>query len=230
VSKTVAIVQSNYIPWKGYFDLIHLADEFILLDDVQYTRRDWRNRNAIKSPNGLLWLTVPVSVKGRQFQAIQDTTISDPGWSRRHWESLRHHYARAPYFAQYRPFFEELYRSSTESLLSQVNYRFLKGVCELLGIRTRLSWSRDYRLVDGKTERLVELCKQAGASTYLSGPSAKAYLDEERFHTAGIAMRYMDYTGYPEYEQLFPPFEHRVSIVDLIFNAGPDATRYMKSF
>jgi hypothetical protein len=230
VSKTVAILQSNYIPWKGYFDLIHLADEFILFDDAQYAKNDWRNRNTIKSSNGLLWLTIPVRTKGAMSRTIQETTISDLRWNRRHWHSIRQYYARARYFREYKPFFEELYLASTEERLSQVSYCFLKAICGLVGIGTRISWSRDYRLVEGKTERLVSLCTQAGATTYLSGPSAKAYLDEDAFRTAGIAVRYMDYSGYPEYRQLFPPFEHRVSIVDLILNEGPDSTRYMKSF
>ena len=230
VSKKVATVQSNYIPWKGYFDLINLVDEFVLFDDMQYTKRDWRNRNKIKTPKGLMWLTIPVQVKGKYSQKIRETVISDAGWNGRHWKSVIHNYSRAEYFRVYRELFEDLYLGSNERFLSQINYRFLSAVCEILGIKTKLSWSMDYRLLEGKTERLVDLCKQAGATEYLSGPTAKGYIEEELFRNEGITLRYMDYSGYPEYSQLFPPFEHHVSIIDLIFNEGPNATKYMKSF
>lgn len=121
----MAIVQSNYIPWKGYFDLINMVNEFILFDDMQYTRRDWRNRNRIKTHSGALWLTVPVEVKGKYFQKIKDTEISDPDWSRAHWRSITQNYARAKYFQDYRTFFEDLYLGANDRLLSQINYRFL---------------------------------------------------------------------------------------------------------
>jgi WbqC-like protein len=226
----VAILQSNYIPWKGYFDVINMVDEFILFDTAQYTRRDWRNRNRIKTPAGSAWLTIPVAVKGRYLQTIQETKISDPSWNERHWKTLVHNYACAAHFDAYRGRFEELYLGCQEKLLSQINYRFLAGICEILGIKTHLSWSVECPQIKGKTERLVEWCKQLKATEYLSGPAAKDYIDESLFAGAGIALRYMDYSGYPEYRQLYPPFDHTVSIVDLIFNEGPNATRYMKSF
>jgi hypothetical protein len=230
MGKRLAIVQSNYIPWKGYFDLINLVDEFILFDDMQYTRRDWRNRNRIKTPNGTRWLTIPVRVKGRYRQSIRETVVSDPDWALRHWQTIVHSYSRARYFETYRRQFEELYLQSTEKHLSQINYRFLTAICQMLGIDTTLSWSMDYDIVEGKTERLVNLCEQTGASEYVSGPTAQGYIDEDLFADAGIAVSYIDYAGYPEYEQLFSPFEHQVSIIDLIFNTGPDATKYLKSF
>ena len=229
-TKKVAIVQSNYIPWKGYFDLINLVDEFILFDDMQYTRRDWRNRNIIKTAAGPKWLTIPVAVKGNFFQKIRDTTISDPQWAKRHWESIVHSYSKAKYFALYRETFENLYLSCEERFLSRINYLFISATCKILGIESKLSWSDDYRTAEGKTERLVSLCKQAGATTYISGPAARDYLDEALFERERIELQYMDYSSYPEYRQLFQPFEHGVSIIDLIFNEGPEATKYMKSF
>lgn len=230
MGKKVAAVQSNYIPWKGYFDLINMVDEFILLDDVQYTRRDWRNRNQIKTAEGPTWLSIPVKVKGKYFQPIKETTVSEPDWGTKHWKTIVHNYSQARYFKVYRDTFEAIYLDSTETFLSQINYRFIKAICEILGITTTLSWSMDYRLIEGKTERLVDLCRQAQASEYISGPSAKGYLDEGLFCQAQMRVSYIDYGDYPEYEQLFPPFEHRVSILDLIFNTGPNATQYMKSF
>jgi hypothetical protein len=229
-TKKVAILQSNYIPWKGYFDLIHSVDEFVLFDTAQYTRRDWRNRNRIKTPAGLAWLTIPVVVKGRYLQTVQETEVSDPSWAEQHWKTLKHSYARAPYFDQYRGHFEGLYLGCEEKLLSQINYRFLTEICEILGIKTRLSWSAQYRQIEGKTERLVAWCKELKAVEYLSGPAARDYIDQRVFDEAGVKLQYFDYSGYPEYKQLYPPFDHAVSIVDLIFNEGPNATRFMKSF
>jgi hypothetical protein len=230
MSKTIAVVQSNYIPWRGYFDLINSVDEFILYDDVQYTIRDWRNRNIIKTQNGPRWLTIPVEVKGKYFQKIKDTVISDTTWGRKHWASIIHNYSRAKYFLIYRELFKDLYLRSEDKLLSQINYRFIIAICQILGIRTTISRSMDYNLVGDKTDRLVHLCKQAGATAYVSGPSAKAYLDEDVFRNEGITVAYIDYSGYPEYRQLYPPFEPSVTIIDLIFNEGPSATGYMKSF
>jgi hypothetical protein len=228
--KSVAIVQSCYIPWKGYFDLINLVDEFILYDDRQYTRRDWRNRNRIKTAQGTQWLTIPVEVKGRYHQRIDETRLSDPDWAERHWRTLMHSYASAPFFDDNRETFQSLYREATEPRLSAVNRMFLEAICGILGIRTRFSWSTDYDAEGTKTERLVSLCRAAGATGYLSGPSACEYMDEALFEAAGIALDYMDYAGYPEYPQLHPPFDHAVSVVDLIFSTGREAPRFMKSF
>jgi hypothetical protein len=225
--KRVAILQSNYIPWKGYFDLIGLVDEFVLLDDVQYTKNDWRNRNRIKTQNGVTWLTIPVEHSSRFGQRIDEVRIAGSHWRLKHWRSIVQSYGAAPFFAAYRERLEELYREPSERL-SDVNRRFLDVFCELLGVPTRISSSRDYPSAEGATERLVEICRSLGASTYLSGPSARSYLDESLFTAAGIAVEYMDYSGYPEYPQLHPPFEHRVSLIDLLLSVGHEAPRYLK--
>jgi hypothetical protein len=228
MAKSVAIVQSCYIPWKGYFDLIASVDEFILYDDRQFTRRDWRNRNRIKTRHGSQWLTIPVESKGRYHQRIDETVIGDARWAELHWKTIAHNYAGAQCFREVRGFVEDLYRSAEASNLSVVNHRFLAAICDLLGIRTVFSWSSDYEAEGAKTERLVSLCRAAGASHYLSGPSARSYLDEDAFSDAGIELEYFDYDGYPEYEQLYGPFDHAVTILDLIFNTGADAPRFMK--
>ncbi len=228
MGKCVAIVQSCYIPWKGYFDLINKVDEFILYDDVQYSPRGWRNRNRIKTPGGAVWLTIPVKTKGRYGQEIRDVVVSDRRWPVRHWKSLCRNYARAPHFEPLRPLLQSLYSECEEEThLSRINALFLRAIADLLGIRTRLSWSMDYGpAVEGKTGRLVHLCLQAGATEYLSGPAAKAYLDEGLFREQGIRVNWMDYGGYPEYDQLFsPPFIHEVSILDLILNKGPEGAK-----
>lgn len=229
--KKIAILQSNYIPWKGYFDLINMVNEFILYDDVQYTRRDWRNRNKIKTSNGLIWLTIPVQVKGKYYQKINEVKVSDLSWAKKHWHTIKHNYSKAKYFKDYKDIFESLYLScSKETYLSQINYIFIREINNLLGIKTKIRWSSEFRLVEGKNERLIEICKQCNANVYLSGPAAKTYLDEKLFNQEGIQVEWMDYCGYPEYNQLYPPFEHGVSIIDLIFNEGPNATKFMKNF
>lgn len=230
MSKTIGIVQSNYIPWRGYFDFINSVDEFILYDDAQYTKRDWRNRNRIKSPGGPIWLTIPVQVKGKYSQKIKDTVVADNRWARDHWRSIAGHYSRARYFSDFSERFEELYLRTEESFLSQINYRFIVAICRILGISTKISWSMDYELVGDRTERLLNLCRQTSATRYLSGPTAKAYLDEDAFGARGIEVAYMDYSGYGTYHQLYPPFESHVSVIDLILNEGPGATAYMTSF
>ena len=232
--RTVAIVQSNYIPWKGYFDLINMVDEFILFDDAQYTKRDWRNRNLIKSPLGLQWLTIPVHVKGEYYQKICDTKVADASWPVKHWKSIVSNYGKAQYFKIYKDIFEKLYIECREDFLSRINVVFIQAVCNILGIQAKLSWSMDYMISewqkDTKTKHLVSLCKAAKASRYISGPSAKAYIDKSFFDKEGIELSYIDYYEYPEYTQLFGNFEHRVSIIDLLFNEGPRATKFMKSF
>lgn len=228
--KRIAIVQSCYMPWKGYFDLINSVDEFILYDDRQFTRRDWRNRNKIKTPQGLIWLTIPVVAKGRYTQRIDETRVSDPKWAERHWRTISNNYAAAPFFGDYREWLEDLYLGSNEDLLSLVNRRFLDEICGRLGISTRLTWSTDYQAEGSATDRLVALCRAAGATHYLSGPAARDYIVHEKFDEAGIELEYFDYSGYPEYDQLYPPFDHAVTVVDLMFSVGADAPHFMRSF
>jgi hypothetical protein len=170
--KRVAIVQSCYIPWKGYFDLIRAVDEFVLLDDVQFTKRDWRNRNRIQTPTGPRWLTIPVITKGRFVQAIDETEIAE-AWADKHWAALVHAYAKAPHFREMAPVLLSLYDvARDERMLSRVNYLFTTGICRALDIPTRISWSRDYPLAGAKTDRLLSICVALGATHYVSGPSA----------------------------------------------------------
>jgi hypothetical protein len=226
--KQVAIVQSNYIPWKGYFDMIDRVDEFILLDEVQYTKRDWRNRNRIKTPQGVNWLTVPVQVKGKYHQRIDETRVADGAWADVHWKTLSYAYGQAPFFATYRERVAALYEQCGQlERLSDVNRRLLEGIAELIGITTPLSWSTDYEATAGRTERLVDLCVQAKADVYLSGPAAKSYLDESLFERQGVAVAWMTYSDYPEYPQPHPPFDHHVTCLDLLFSVGPDARRFV---
>lgn len=227
--KRVAILQSNYIPWKGYFDLIRSVDEFIVYDDVQFTKNDWRNRNRIKTRAGTQWLTIPVLASGHFGQTIRQTMVKEPRWAKAHLQTILQTYARAPFLPQYRSRLEESYAAAAAlDHLSEINRLFLDLFCELLDIRTRITSSEQYVMEGDRTERLVGICRQAGASAYLSGPAAKEYIDESKFREAGLALEYADYSGYPEYNQPYPPFEHGVSIVDLVLCTGPDATKLMK--
>lgn len=207
-----------------------MVDEFILYDDMQYTRRDWRNRNKIKTPSGSAWLTIPVQVKGRYFQSINETLISEQDWSKTHWATIKQFYGKTRYFSKLSEPFEHYYLHTNETHLSRVNYDLLQIVNSILEIKTKISWSSDYRLKDGRTERLLDLTIQAGGTEYISGPAAKDYLDEHLFENAGIKVSWMDYTGYPEYAQQYPPFEHGVTVLDLIFNEGPNTPAFLKSF
>ena len=226
--KSVAILQSNYIPWKGYFDLIASVDEFILYDDMQYTRRDWRNRNQIKTPQGLSWLTIPVQVKGKYHQTIRETEIDGTARAALHWKALCQKYRRAAHFDEISSWLEPLYLGKVPHGLSELNRTFIQAICRHLGIATRITASWDYSLEDGKTERLASLCTQAGGTRYVSGPSARDYIDENVFAERGLELAWFDYAGYPEYPQLWGDFAHNVSVLDLLFNCGKQAPRYMK--
>lgn len=228
--KKIAILQSNYIPWKGYFDIINMVDEFIFYDTEQYTKRDWRNRNKIKTSNGLIWLTIPVQVKGKFHQTIDETIVSDNTWRKKHWNSITANYSKAKYFDEYKNEFQNLYLDSKEDSLSQINYNFIKKINKILGIKTKLSWSSSFNPKGEKSDKLLDICKKTEAVEYLSGPAAKGYLDTSLFLKNSIQVSWMDYSNYPEYNQLFPPLEHGVSIIDLIFNEGPNAYKFLKSF
>lgn len=227
--KKVAILQSNYIPWKGYFDLINMVDEFVLYDDVQYTKNDWRNRNKIKTSQGVQWLTIPVRQE-KLVQKIRNTKISDNNWAKKHWKSIVQNYSKSEYFKEYGAVFEDLYLNCNQEYLSQINYRFIIAINEILGIKTKIKFSSEFDLFGGQTEKLLAICKQSQANIYLSGPAAKKYFDEDLAIKENVRVEWMDYSGYKEYSQSYGPFEHGVSILDLIFNEGKNATMYMKSY
>ncbi len=208
--------------------MIAAVDEFILYDDVQYTRRDWRNRNKIKTPLGTQWLTVPVRVKGKYHQSIRETEISGADWAVAHWKALCLNYRGAAHFDAIAERLEPRYLRTQYSHLSQLNRSLIEWVCDQLAIKTKISDSSEYVLNGGKTERLADLCAQSCAAEYISGPAAKSYLDESVFARSGIKVTWFDYLGYPEYPQLWGEFRHDVTILDLLFNCAKDAPRYMK--
>jgi hypothetical protein len=222
----ICIVQSCYIPWKGFFDLIGRCDEYVVFDSAQYTKRHWHNRNRIKTADGVQWLTIPVIAKGRFEQPIDQVEIEKP-WADKHWRTLELAYRRAPFFEQIAPTVRAWYeQADKQSRLTDVNAIFLHGIAGMLGLKTRIVRDAAYPAQGVKTERLLAIAGAAGAGCYLSGPSARAYFDESLFASAGIAVEWMDYAGYPEYPQLHGDFEHAVTVLDLLFNTGPEARRY----
>ena len=224
--KTVVVLQSNYVPWKGYFDLVHDADAFIFYDDVQFTKNDWRNRNKIKTPQGAEWITVPVGTD--KDRLICEVEIKDAVWQAKCWKTIQHNYGKRPHFSRYQEFFEDVYLNRKWTNLSELNQHLIRAISrDLLGIDTEFHDSREYQTSGHKLERLLELVVKAGADCYISGPAAKDYIDPARFADAGIELVWKDYSGYPEYPQRFPPFEHGVSILDLLFNVGPQAPWYI---
>jgi hypothetical protein len=223
--KKIAIVQSNYIPWKGYFDLIASVDELVLYDDVQFTKNDWRNRNKIKTPAGVEWISIPVGQNIRR--TVREVELPETNWRTTHWETLRRYYKTAPHYAEISALLAPFYQGVTHRTLSELNRAMIEAICGYLGITTKISYAWDYKTGAGKTERLVDLCEQTSASEYVSGPMAKIYLDEASFTARGVIVRWFDYGHYPVYPQLWGEFEHSVSVLDLLFNCGPSAPHYM---
>jgi len=219
MSVIVSICQSNYIPWKGYFDLIKSSDIFVIYDHVQYTKNDWRNRNLIKSNQGLQWLTIPVS-QNKLGQKINETMISYDKWNIKHWKTLKSIYSKSPFFKEYSEYFEELYFNTNSKYISEINQKFIKSLIDLLEIKTKVILSSNFETVSDKNENLINILLKLNATEYLSGPSAKDYIDEKLFTDNGINVKYIDYTNYQPYTQLHGEFEHGVSILDLIFNVG----------
>lgn len=223
---TVAIIQSNYIPWKGYFDIIHDVDMFIFLDNVAYTHRDWRNRNCIKTSNGLHWLTVPVgSARGR---VIDEVIIQDHSWQFNHWQNIRQYYSNAPHFSTYRSFLEEVYTSRRWTRLSELNRYLIQEIStRILELPTQFVDARYFNPQGHKLDLIIDILMKSGCRHYVTGPNTRDYIVTERFEEIGVELIWKDYSGYPEYPQFFPPFDHAVSILDLLLHVGPDAPQYI---
>jgi hypothetical protein len=222
----VGIIQSNFLPWRGYFDFIREVDLFIIHDDLQYTKGDWRNRNKIKTSRGLEWITVPVNYKNTS-QLIEETTVdySTP-WARKALNRIKEAYRQSPYFETYFTQLSNLLLEPAASI-SDLNLRLIHWACKHLKIDTPIRLSREFHPQGTKTERLLGILKQVDATVYLSGPAAQAYLFPELLENEGIKLEYKKY-NYPEYPQLFPPFEPYVSIIDLFFMMGENAWSYLE--
>lgn len=223
--KTVVILQSNYIPWKGYFDLIHDADEFIFLDDVQFTKQDWRTRNKVKTAHGAHWLTVPVGSDSDRL--ICEVEIKEHAWQVKHYKTIISNYSKCPFFNRYEQLLKNIYLETQWLNLSALNQTLIKFLSKDLGINTVFKDSREYGAEGKRGDRILDLLTKSGGTRYISGPAAKDYIDPRSFESAGIELVWKNYTGYPEYPQRFKVFEHGVSIFDLLFNVGPVAPWYI---
>ena len=226
IQKKVLITQSNYIPWKGYFNAISKVDVFVVYDEMQYTKRDWRNRNLIKTPNGLKWLSIPVEVKGKYFQKINETKVSDKKWNKSHLGILKQNYNKTKYYKETIGWVEELYMNCNFEYLSEINLHFVREINKFLNINTEIKFSKDFDLHEERSQRLINVCKDLNATDYYSGPAAKFYMDEDLFNNNNIKVHYFDYTNFEKYDQLYGEFNHGVTILDLIFNIGIRSKEY----
>jgi hypothetical protein len=214
---TVVILQSNYIPWRGYFDLIRRADHFVFYDDVQFTKNDWRNRNRIVAPNGAQWLSIPIKTSGKQFQSIADAQVADMRWAAKHQRALQAAFARGPEFKALKVRMTEWFdAASVETSLTEINRIFIVGIMEFVGLNCQLHDARSLDVNGNQTGRLVNICKKLNATRYLSGPAAKSYLDEKLFTDAGIEVEWMKYPDYVNYTQSDGGYEPGVSILDCL--------------
>lgn len=226
----VVILQPSYIPWRGVFDQIQRADLFVFYDDVQYDKRGWRNRNQIKTSAGKQWLTIPVYSRGAQTQNIpinQIRIVWENLWNETHLKAIQQAYSKAPHFDRYRPLLESFYQRRDE-FLADFTIEFSIALARELGnTHTRFLRSSEIAGITGqKTDRLIQILQAVGATHYISGPSARDYIENEKFEQAGITLEYMQY-DYPEYPQLYPPFDPQVSVLDLLFMTGSEAPSYI---
>jgi hypothetical protein len=221
------INQPNYIPWRGYFHQIRKADIFVFYDDVQYDKHGWRNRNRVKTPNGPVWLSIPVRNKGvvENRIAINEIAIDwTKDWARKHWMTIQQSYGKAPFFSDYASELEAFYANRYE-LLADLTIDLTIAIASKLGItKTKFIRSSTLKAPGTKTDRLLGILKSVEATHYISGPAARDYLDEAMLSREGISLEYMVY-DYPSYPQLYPPYDPNVTILDLLFMMGNNASR-----
>ena len=220
VDRTVVVLQPGYLPWLGFFDQLSRADVFVYYDDVQYDKHGWRNRNRIKTQDGAQWLTVPVRHEG--LPRIADVEIDQrTAWARKHVASIRQAYARAPFLKRYLPAFEEVLQRKWERLVD-LDLACASLMADWLGLKRQVERSSTLGIGGVRSERLVNICRHFGASRYVSGDSAAAYLDVPAFAAHDIAVEWQAYS-HPTYPQLHGDFVPNLSALDLLFNCGPDA-------
>jgi len=220
----VAVSQSNYIPWIGYFELISSVSEFVFLDNVQYTSRDWRNRNQIKTPQGKLWLNLEVELSSK-YSLIQEVKIVKAHEKFDHLETIRRNYRRSKFFDETFPQIKKFYESYTGDSLSEFNQHLIRSLACKLGIATHFHNARDFPNESNASKRILEICKALNASVYVSGPSARDYLDTQLFESHNIDVEWFKYSNIT-YEQLWGKFDQNVSVLDSVLNSGWDILMY----
>ncbi len=222
----IAILQPSFIPWLGYFDQIARTDAFVFLDDVQYTRRDWRNRNRIRTASGWMWLTVPVQTRGKFDQSLLETQIDhSTDWRAKHLQTLRHNYTRAPYFEEVFPQLENVYAREL-ALLVDFCLEMLATINQILGLQTKIYRSSELNIEGQKADKILSLCQALNADEYLTGDLARDYLPVDEFEERNIKLTYQNYV-HPEYHQLHAEFFSHLSVIDLLFNEGPRSLKIL---
>jgi hypothetical protein len=222
----ISVHQPQYLPWLGYFDKIDKSDCFVFLDTVQYKKREFQNRNRIRTQKGCIWLTVPVKTKGLDRQNISDVYVDNEiDWADSHSKSLQMWYGTAPYFSRYYPFFKDVYSKKWKRLID-LNICIIEYILKQLDIKTKIYLESDIGTTEKSTQRIIEICKKLKADVYLSGTGGKAYLAEDEFSQNSIGLRYQKF-NHPEYAQRFiddnNPFTPYMSVIDLLFNEGPNS-------
>ena len=228
MTKRIALLQSNYIPWIGYFDIVNNVDVFVIYDSVQYTKNDWRNRNRIKTVNGPIWLTIPISVSKIGTQSIRDAKIVSSQWAKKHWKSIELAMGKCPYFDLYRDQWFDWYEIAGElDQLHDVNVLFFKGVCEQMGIKSTILFDTDVSF-SGQTasEKIASICESLNADVYVTGPSGLDYMNVDVFAGKGIGVDVIRYDYHP-YKQLHGEYIANVSTLDLLANIGPDSRTHL---
>jgi len=226
--KKVAILQSNYLPWLGYFKMIQLVDEFIIYDDAQYTKNDWRNRNLIKTKYGVKWITIPIKKDNLTKKPINKVEVVNSNWIELHKNKIKESYLKAPYFEEvYKWLIKVFEECKDKKYLSEINVLFIKSICSILDIRTIITDCRNYQYTGDRNQKLIEILKGTNASIYLSGPAAKSYISKDLFLHNGIQVEWMKYDLNLSYSQIHGDFNLNVSIIDVFFNIGIDETKKM---
>jgi hypothetical protein len=217
----VAIHQPQYLPWLGYFDKMSKADVFCYLDNVQYKKNEWQNRNRIKTAQSRQWITVPV--RYRFPQKINEVEINNAvKWKKKHLQAFITNYSKASYFGDYIVHFKDFF-SESWVLLSDLNVFLIERLREFLNLHSKPTMlASSLMLSDDPSDRLVDICKAVGADTYLSGQDGIKYMDLERFEEHGIKVVIQEFK-HPVYPQRFNQFQSHLSIVDLLFNCGPQS-------
>lgn len=215
----IGILQPGYLPWLGFFEQVYKSDVFIIYDDVQYDKHGWRNRNRIKSANGIQWLTVPVLTTGKNKPLIKDVMIDNHlNWQKKHITSIRNNYGKAEYFKDYIEIFDKVYSKKWDFLID-LDIELIDRLCKALGLNRQIRFSSELGICGDRIQRLIGICKLFNADVFYEGESGKNYIDEENFKNEGITIEYQTY-HHPTYKQLYGDFIPYMSIIDLLFNEG----------
>ena len=224
----IGILQPGYLPWLGFFEQMWRSDIFVIYDDVQYDKEGWRNRNRIKSANGVQWLSVPVLFKLSDAPLIKDIKIDNKtNWRKKHLASIRQNYTKAPFFKDYIGFFEAAYARHWEYLLD-LDMFFIAGLAQFLGMADKvIHLSSSVGVQGDRIGRLINLCRHFGVDTFYEGHSGRNYIDEELFLAQGVTVEYQSYQ-HPMYNQLYGEFVPYLSVIDLLFNHGRESIAIIK--